>query len=140
MSSFIAHCALRVTHYKENNMLYKSTAALLKLLRDKTENNYKVLNKNQLLNELPAKYKVDMDGLLAIITFLTDNEYVSVKYQDKEEICIATTIKADSYLDGEKNMQQKAKLTNSQTTLLFVGVFVAAFLGALIAGLIGKLF
>ena len=121
-------------------MLDKKTSAVLKLLRDKTENNYKVLNKNQLLNELPAKYKVDMDGLLAIITFLTDNEYVSVKYQDKEEICIATTIKADSYLDGEKNMQQKAKLTNSQTTLLFVGVFVAAFLGALIAGLIGKLF
>lgn len=121
-------------------MLDKKTAAVLQLLRDKTENAYKVLNKNQLIAELPDKLKVDAQALLAIVTFLTENEYVSVKYQDKEEICIATTIKADSYLDGENNLQQKAKLTNAQSALLLVGVFVAAFLGALIAGLIGKLF
>lgn len=121
-------------------MLDKKTSAVLELLRNKTENTYKVLDKSQLLAELPAKLKVDMQSLLAIITFLTENEYVSVKYQDKDEVCVATTIKADSYLDGEKDLQQKAKLTNSQTTLLFVGVFVAAFLGALIAGIIGKLF
>ena len=121
-------------------MLDKKSTAVLQLLRDKTENAYKVLDKNDILKELPQKLKIDMQGLLAIITFLTENEYASVKYQDKDEICIATTIKADSYLDGEKDMQQKAKLTNAQTTFLFVGVFIAAFLGALIAGLIGKLF
>lgn len=121
-------------------MLDKKSSAVLQLLRDKTENNYKVLDKNQLLSELPAKLKIDTASLLAVITFLTENEYVSVKYQDKNEICICTTIKADSYLDGENDLQQKAKLTNSQSVLLFVGVFVAAFLGALIAGLIGKLF
>lgn len=120
-------------------MLDKKTSAVLELLQNKTENNYKVLDKNQLLVELPSKLKIDMPSMLAIITFLTENEYVAVKYQDKEEICIATTVKANSYLDGEKDLQQKAKLTNSQTTLLFVGVFIAAFLGALIAGLIGKL-
>ncbi len=121
-------------------MLDKKSSAVLELLRNKTENNYKVLDKNQLLAELPSKLKIDIQGLLAIITFLTENEYVSVKYQDKDEICICTTIKADSYLDGEKDLQQKAKLTASQTTVLFIGVFVAAFFGALIAGLIGKLF
>lgn len=120
------------------NVLDKKTNAVLQLLRDKTENAYKVLDKNQMVDEL-AKYKIDLQGLIAIITFLTENEYVSVKYQDKEEICIATTIKADSYLDGEKDLQQKAKLTNAQSVFLFVGMFVAAFLGALIAGLIGKL-
>lgn len=121
-------------------MLDKKSNAVLQLLRDKTENAYKVLNKNQILADLPKKYKVDMQSLLAIINFLTENEYVSVKYQDKDEVCIATTIKADSYLDGEKDLQQKAKLTNSQSILLFIGVFVAAFLGALAAALIGKLF
>lgn len=121
-------------------MLDKKTAAVLQLLRNKTENAYKVLDKNQILSDLPSKLKIDAQTLLAIITFLTENEYVSVKYQDKEEICIATTIKADSYLDGEKDLQQKAKLTSSQSVLLFVGVFIAAFLGALLAGFIGKLF
>lgn len=121
-------------------MLDKRTAAVLELLKNKTENAYKVLDKEQLLRELPKKLRIDAQGLLAIVTFLTENEYVSVKYQDKDEICIATTIKADSYIDGEKDLQQKAKLTNTQTALLFVGVFVAAFLGALLAALIGKLF
>ena len=121
-------------------MLDKKTSAVLELLKNKTENNYKVLDKKQLIDELPAKLKIDLPSLAAIITFLTENEYVSVKYQDKDEICVATTIKADSYLDGEKDLQQKAKLTKSQAVLLFVGVFFAAFLGALAAIFIGKLF
>lgn len=121
-------------------MLDKRTTAVLQLLRNKTENAYKVLNKEQLVDELPAKIKLDVQTLLNIITFLSENDFVSIKYQDKDEICIATTVKADSYLDGEKDMQQKAKISNSQATLLLVGVFLAAFLGALIAGLIGKLF
>lgn len=120
-------------------MLYKKTAVILQMLHDKTGGAYKVLNKNEMLEELPKKFRTDMQDFVAIITFLTENEYVSVKYQDKEEICIATTIKAESYLDGEKNVQQKASLTNAQTIILFAGVFVAAFLGALIAVLIGHL-
>lgn len=121
-------------------MLDKKSTAVLQLLYDKTASTYKVLNKNEILAELPPKLKVDMQGLLAIVTFLSENDYLSVKYQDKDEICIATTVKAESYLDGEKDMQQKAKISNFQATFLFVGVFIAAFAGALIAGLIGKLF
>lgn len=121
-------------------MLDKKTSAVLSLLRAKTEKSYKVLDKNHILSELPAKLRIDMDGLQEILSFLAENEYVSVKYQDKEEICVASTVKADSYLDGEKHLQQKAHLTNSQTVLLFAGVFLMAFLGALIAVLVGKLF
>lgn len=121
-------------------MLDRKSTAVLELLKEKTENAYKVLNKEQLIDELPAKIKMDVQTLLNIITFLAENDYVSIKYQDKDEICIATTVKADSYLEGEKDMQQKAKISNGQATFLLVGVFLAAFLGALIAGLIGKLF
>ena len=121
-------------------MLDKKTNAVLELLFEKTQNSYKVLNKSQILAELPQKLKIDAQTFASILTFLTENEYVGVKYQDKEEICVCTTVKAESYLDGEKDMQQKAKITNSQATLLFVGVFFAAFLGALIASFIGKLF
>ena len=121
-------------------MLDKKSTAVLALLLDKTENAYKVLTKSQILAELPKKLNIDAQTFANIVTFLTENEYVSVKYQDKEEICIATTIKAQSYLDGEKDLQQKAKISNYQVMFLFAGVFLAAFLGSLIAGLIGKLF
>lgn len=121
-------------------MLDKKSNAVLTLLHSKAANAYKVLNKNELLQELPQKLKIDMQSLLAVIAFLAENEYISVKYQDKEEICIATTVKTESYLDGEKDILQKAKISNLQIAVLFAGVFLAAFLGALIAGLIGKLF
>lgn len=120
-------------------MLDKKSDAVLELLIKKAGKTYKVLNKNQLLDELPKKLRIDMQSLLGIITFLKENEYVDVKYQDKEEICITTTVKAESYNEGEKNITQKAQITNAQVGLLFLGVFLAAFLGALVATLIGKL-
>ena len=120
-------------------MLDRKTDAVLELLTQKAGNSYKVLNKTQLLEELPKKLDIDIQGLMGIITFLKENEYVDVKYQDKEEICISTTVKAESYVEGEKNITQKAKITNGQVGLLMLGVFLAAFLGTLIATLIGKL-
>ena len=120
-------------------MLDKKTDAVLELLTQKAGNSYKVLNKTQLLDELPQKLGIDMQGLLNIITFLKENEYVDVKYQDKEEICVSTTVKAESYIDGEKDITQKAKITNGQVWLLMLGVFLAAFFGAFVAILIGKL-
>ena len=121
-------------------MLDKKTDAVLELLNQKAGNSYKVLNKAQLLEDLPKKLDIDMQGLLGIITFLKENEYVDVKYQDKEEICICTTVKAESYVEGEKDITQKAKITNGQAGILMLGVFLAAFLGGLVAALIGKLF
>ena len=121
-------------------MLDKKTDAVLQLLVEKCGTTYKVLNKNQLVSDLPQKLGVDVQSLLAIVTFLKENEYVDVKYQDKDEICICTTVKAESYNEGEKNIEQKAKITNGQVGLLFFGVFLAALLGSLVAMLIGKLF
>ena len=121
-------------------MLDKKTDAVLTLLVEKCGNTYKVLDKNQIVEELPKKLGVDMQGLLAIVTFLKENEYVDVKYQDKDEICICTTVKAESYREGEKDMTQKAKITNGQVGLLWLGAFLAAFIGSMLAMLIGKLF
>ena len=120
-------------------MLDKKTDAVLQLLVQKCGNTYKVLDKNQIVAELPQKLNVDVQGLLAIVTFLKENEYVDVKYQDKDEICISCTVKAESYMEGEKDMTQKAKITSGQVGILWAGVFAAAFLGSLIAALIGRL-
>ena len=121
-------------------MLDKKTDAVLQLLTQKCGNTYKVLDKNQIVAELPKRLGIDVQGLLAIITFLKENEYVDVKYQDKDEICLCSTVKAESYMEGEKDMTQKAKITNGQVFLLFFGVFLAAFIGSLLAAIIGKLF
>lgn len=121
-------------------MLDKKTDAVLELLTQKVGNSYKVLSKTQILEDLPQKLGIDMQGLLNIINFLKENEYVDVKYQDKDEVCLTTTVKAESYVEGEKEITQKAKITNGQVGLLILGVFLAAFFGAFAATLIGKLF
>ena len=121
-------------------MLDRKTDAVLELLTKKVGNSYMVLNKNQLLQELPKKLDIDIQSLLNIIAFLKENQYVDVKYQDKEEICLTTTVKAESYVEGEKEITQKAKITNGQVWLLILGVFLAAFLGAFAAVMVGKLF
>ena len=91
-------------------MLDKKTDAVLELLTNKCGNSYKVLEKKQIVAELPKKLNVDVQGLAAIITFLKENEYVDVKYQDKDEICIACTVKAESYAEGERTWSKKQKL------------------------------
>ena len=120
-------------------MLDKKTDAVLELLALKAGTSYKVLNKNQLLDDLPKKLKIDLQSMLSIVTFLSENEYVDVKYQYKEEICISLTVKAQSYIEGEKDIQQKAKITNGQVGLLFFGVILSSFFGALLEVFIGKI-
>lgn len=119
-------------------MLDKKTDAVLQLLAEKTSDGYRVLNKEQLLGELPPKMHIDMQALLNIINFLKEDEYIDVKYQDKEEICLTATVKAQSYRDGEKNIVQQAHITGKQVLLILLGVFLAAFAGALAATLLGK--
>ena len=120
-------------------MLDKKTDAVLNLLVEKAGDGYSVLNKEQLLAEIPSKYNLDIQALLNILNFLKEDEYIDVKYQDKDEICISCTVKAESYMEGEKDMTQKAKISNGQVGLLFFGVFLAAFIGSIIATLIGRL-
>lgn len=120
-------------------MLYKKTAAVLEMLSAEVGYSYKVVKKQRLLDAMPRKYRLDEDELVSIIGFLKDSDYLTVKYQDKDEICLVLTVKAESYLSGEQEQSMKTKMANGQAWLLVAATFVAAFLGALFAVLIGKL-
>ena len=121
-------------------MLDKKSDAVLKLLVENVGANYKVINKGQLLAQLPSKLHLDAHGLQGIITFLKEDEYIDVKYQDKDEICLSTTVKAASYNENEKNVIQRTSISSMQISILALCAFLASFAGALLAVLIGKLF
>ena len=120
-------------------MLDKKTEAVLKLLIYTVGESYKVINKSQLLAQLPAKVRPDVRGLQNILTFLKENEFIDVKYQDKDEICLSATVKASNYNEKENNIIERANISALQVTLLLVGVFLAAFAGSLLAVFIGRL-
>ncbi len=119
-------------------MLDKKMEAVLQALLNLTGNSYKVLNKQGILQGLPRRLKIDITTLGAIFSFLAENDFIDVKYQDKDEICLCTTIKAESYVSGDK-MQQRASLSTKQNLLLFGGMFLSSFLGAFVAILLAKL-
>ena len=121
-------------------MLDKKTATVLNMLATEVGYSYKVVKKQQLVGALPKKYALTEDELVAIIAFLKENEYLTVKYQDQKEICLALSVKAESYLSGEQEPSVKAQMSKGQTWMLVALTFVAAFLGALAAVLLGKLF
>ncbi len=49
----------------EKNMLYKKTAAVLKMLSAEVGYSYKVVKKQQLLDAMPRKLKMDADELVS---------------------------------------------------------------------------
>lgn len=119
-------------------MLDKKMEAVLQALLNLAGNSYKVLNKQSILQSLPRKLNIDSNTLGAIFSFLSENDFIDVKYQDKDEICLCTTIKAESYVTGDK-MQQRASLSTKQNVWLTAGMFISSFLGAFVAILIAKL-
>ncbi|MBQ2710736.1 MAG: hypothetical protein IJ492_05375 [Clostridia bacterium] len=119
-------------------MLDKKMEAVLQALLNLAGNSYKVLNKQGILQSLPRKLNIDSNTLGAIFSFLSENDFIDVKYQDKDEICLCTTIKAESYVTGDK-MQQRASLSTKQNVWLTAGMFISSFLGAFVAILIAKL-
>lgn len=121
-------------------MLDKKMTAVLSMLAEQVGYSYKVVKKQQLLEALPKKYQMDADTFVNIVAFLKENDYLVVKYQDKDDICLALTVKAETLLDGENEMAVKSKITGGQIWFIFIGAFLAAFLGAFAAVLVGNLF
>lgn len=120
-------------------MLDKKMTAVLKMLSEKVGYGYKVVKKQTLLDALPKRLKINDDTFNSILTYLKQNDYVVVKYQDKDDVCLTLTVKAESYLEGEQEVAVKSKIATGQAAALFIGVFLAAFLGTFVAEVIFKL-
>lgn len=120
-------------------MLDKTMEAVLLMLSEQVGYSFKVVKKQALADSLPQKFAMDVDKLIAVIAFLKENRYLAVKYQDKEEICLALSVKAESYFSEQKHVTAQSHISNGQIWLLFLGVFAASLLGALVANLLEKL-
>lgn len=121
-------------------MLDKKTDSLLRAVAKFAPEGYVVLSLDEIYQALPEKIQGDDKFVSDSINYLKDNDYIDVKYRDKNEICLAVTLKTQAYLGGEKELPQKAKIANGQLGFLLGAVFLASFLGSLAAHLIAALF
>ena len=114
-------------------MTDKKTLAVINMLSEQVGYSFKVVKIRHLLDSLPRKYAMDENALWTAISMLKEADYAVVKYRDKEEICLALTVKAENLLRARPAQKH-------DRPWLLAGVFVASFLGALLAVLLGKLF
>lgn len=118
-------------------MLDKRTDAVLKALHKKVPSGFAVLTKTEISSSLPPSLRPS-DGLERTLSFLQENDYIEMKYQDKDDVCLCLTVKADSYLSSEQR-SEKADIAAKQLWILFIGMFLAAFLGSFLATLFANI-
>ena len=114
-------------------MLDKQSSRIIKYLNKLCDDeSYKVFELKQLCRET----KQNKDSLTNNIKQLKLNEYIDVKYEDKEVVCLCLLSKARQV--EEQSSSKLYGLSVITKTLLISGIFnaIMAFLGAFAAFLI----
>ncbi len=119
-------------------MLDKRSMALLKIINAECiDSGYKVFSVEQLISSLPSELGVDENVFLICIKNLLDRDYISVKYQDENEICLVPLVKGrlvfENLIDEEI---EKNIVTKKYFAFAFFGGIIGSFLASLVVALI----
>ena len=75
-------------------MIDNRSLALLNILcLNSNGSDYKVFDVIDLLNQMPKEFSTDKSLIENGLNFLSERDYISVKYQDDKEVCLALTQK-----------------------------------------------
>lgn len=108
-------------------MLDERTFALLNVINLECQNGgYKVFSIKDLIFSID-KYSFDEYDFLESIERLKNHQYISVKYQDDVEICLAPLMKGK--VESEKRIEAQI-----EKTIIERKYFIYSFLGALSGG------
>lgn len=115
-------------------MLDERTLKLLDVINHEcTGGGYKVFSIEELVLSLPERYKVDVNSIRESINSLSAREYISVKYQDENEVCLTALPKGrfifENRIDSEVEREQ-----TSRKYYLFSAL--GAFFGSVITSVI----
>lgn len=119
-------------------MLDKKCYFVLQMISARTGDGYAVLDKQSVLAEIARKTGFDMHDFCSTLSFLKEQGYVDVKYQDKDSVCLCVTAKTRNLLDGLKETNG-AQIVKNQFGLLLLCVGGCAFFGAFLATLFASL-
>lgn len=102
------------------------------------DGNYKVLEVAEVLEMLPKKYNFTFEDIQNMLKYLSERDYVDVKFVDEKSLCVASLPKGRLHLEN----QLKENKTAYAFRRLFIGSMIVsglmAFLGAFVATLILK--
>ncbi len=122
-------------------MLDRRSQELLRIINiECNEGSYKVLEIDDLIRQMPKKFKVDFDTINQLVNYLKIGEYISLKYSDKEVICISPLprgrrvfeIENEDKKNKKKNSIKKFFLMFFYLILIFAVCFAANYLSTYI--------
>ena len=133
----------------QDNGLKKVVAALIDIAG--TDDVFKVVEADEILEKLPAGTTLDKQALSVIIRDLKGMGYLEVKYFTPDEYCLLVSRRAQELLVPETEQTRKEEGASSPATVsapaaksaprrekapkhAFFGVLLAAFLGGIVGG------
>lgn len=121
-------------------MLDRRTSKLLQFIVGQcTEGAYKVVNKKDIINAMPKRYNMDNESIEQIISYLSDRNYVDVKYSDEAVFCVSALPKARVASEEENNVKQEKnfykKLIGIGVALMFLSALVGSIIGTIVTNL-----
>ena len=109
-------------------MLDERTFALLDIINFECgSGGYKVFFIKDLISSFPKHLLIDEEQILECIEVLANHQYISVKYQDQNEICLSSLVKGR--LESENRLDEKI-----QALEINKRHFLFSFLGAILGG------
>lgn len=109
-------------------MLDKRSFALLDVINNVCLNSgYKVIEFNTLLEHMPKCFGIDKEGIKECIVALSEREYISVKYEDDNEVCLSPLPKGRLVFES-KTEEELAEKKNKRK------YFCSSLFGALFGG------
>ena len=94
---------------------------------------YRVISINELQECMPKKFKADSQIIFQCMTYLEEGNYISIKYKDKNMYCVSPLPFARQMLEQESSESKKAKQMLKIGGILYILVFIFAFLGSFLA-------
>ncbi len=111
----------------------RSKLVLNYIVSECNEGGYRVIDTAELINTLPKKYKPDDSTVSLCMDYLEKGNYISIKYKDSKMYCVSPLPYARQMLENERNECEKTKKMYKIGSLLYMFVFLCAFLGSFLA-------
>ncbi len=108
-------------------MLDLKSKLVLKILQKECPNGaYKIVDAKDIISCMPAKYRVDFDGLDNILIYLERQEYISIKYDDDGVYCLCVLPFGNEILEDE-DIKKREEVGTPHFWILFVMIFLCCF-------------
>ena len=122
-------------------MLDNRSLALLNYINGECVNSgYKIFSYSELVFALPKTLKSDKENVIESVNHLSSREYVTVKYQDGDEVCLCPTVKGRTVFETRlQNVIDERRKEKKYFLACLTGSFVGSLVGLIIYALIGAL-